>query len=357
MRFGPVIIDQVEYLYSLVVLAILLIYILRKKYFKEDQRLFKRKGKNIVIFLTRMTFFFALILAIVNPYIEYKENYTNISKIKVLFDDSDSMLLYDQTDLEDTLNKVTGVSIVTEKLNLGDYSSIGSGLLNNLAPDENILLVSDGQNNFGANLEDVALFAASINSRIYGIKLQENKDDSGIVIEGPSKVVSGVENVYNIIVNEIGSTGRKDVTIYVDDELKFNGKYDGKIEFKYSFTSGNHIIKAVLETGEDDLFKENNEYYKTVYVYNKPKILFYTDRSSPLEKLYSPFYSVDQIDDLDVDLDEYYAVILNNVNARDLSDEDIEKLENYVVDGNGLFVVGGKNSYDWGDYNKSLLTS
>ncbi len=357
LHYGNFVIDQLEYFYALIPLVILLLYLLRKRYVKEDQRLFKSKGKKTIIFFLRLLFFAMLILVIANPHYEFAENYANITKVKVIIDESYSTKLYDLDEIEATLNAINkkGISLDLEKADLQDYSSIGNVILNNLAPEENILLVSDGQNNFGSSLEDVALFASSINSKIFSIKLNVDNDDAGIYVEGPSKVVSGVENTYTIVVNEVGSVGKKVVRLYVDDKVVYDGRYFKEIEIKRFFQTGTHIIKAELEVGEKDYFKENNVYYKTITVYPKPKILFVSEVSSPLHQLYFPLYDVDLVDNLDTGLDKYYAVILNNIDANQLSDDDVDKLEEYVSDGNGLLVIGGKNSYDYGNYNKSLL--
>ncbi len=357
LHYGNFVIDQLEYLYALIPLVILLIYLLRKKYVKEDQRLFKSKGKKTVIFIVRLLFFFMLVLVIANPHYEFTDSYSNITKIKVIIDESYSTKLYDLDEVETTLEEVNekGISIDLEKIDLQDYSTIGNVILNNLAPEENLLLISDGQNNFGSSLEDVALFASSINSKIFGLNLNVDNDDAGVYIEGPSKVVSGVKNIYTIKVNEIGSVGKKVVRLLVDDKVAYDGRYFKEIEVKRFFQTGTHIIKAELEVGEKDYFKENNVYYKTITVYPKPRILFISDSNSPLHQLYSPFYDIDLVDDLDNDLEDYYAVILNNIDSISFDDEDIDKLEEYVGDGNGLFVVGGKNSYDYGNYNQSLL--
>ena len=360
IRYGNVVIGNIDYFYFLIPIAILLFMLLRRRYINEDQRLFNKPGKKRFLFFFRLFFFAALLLALTNPYIEYKQVQGNITRIKALMDDSFSTRLYDTGAVENNLNKISerGISVVIERLQMDDYSSIGNAILNNLAPEENILLVSDGQNNFGPALEDVSLFASSIKSRIFGIELEVKDDDASIMIDGPSKVVSGVENQFNINVNEIGSVGKRNVKVYIDDAVTFDGKYDKTIEIKKSFLAGTHIIRAVLETdAEKDTFPENNIYYKTINVYKKPTVLFLSRKTSPLAELYSPLYSLDIKKELPENIDNYYAVILDDINAAELDDKSIELLDNFVSDGNGLFVIGGKNSYDWGDYNTSLIAN
>ncbi len=350
-RYNSFVILQPELLYLLIPLAMIIIFILRKKFVKDKLRLFKVHGK-FFIFLSKIIFFSLLLIALSTPYLEYEDTKGNITKIKVLVDRSRSMDLYD---IEESMQPLyeSGMPLDIIDLELEEYSSLGQSILNNIAPDENILLVTDGQNNFGTDLEDVALFASTINSKLYGLRLEEEQEDASILIEGPNKVVSEVENTFIIKVNEVGRV-RKRVKIYIDDKLEIEQQYEEPIELNKAFTSGSHVIKAVLEN--EDYFPQNNIFYKVVNVHKKPKILFVSESNSPLYELYYDFYDVDLTDDVE-DLDKYHAVVLNNIPAEDINDDEIEELEDYLNDENGLFVIGGKDSYDWGGYNKSLVSN
>jgi len=350
MRIGNLIIDTFEYFYLLIPLVVILIYLFRKQYLKEAQRIYSIKLKKFFIFLLRIVFFTLLILSISGPHYESAEKFGNVTKIKVLIDKSQSMDLLNTEDVYETLDKIDITKEVRE-LDMGDYTSLGNSILNNLAPNENILVISDGQNNFGSVLEDVALFSSTINSRLFSIDLRKAHDDAAISITGPNKVVSGVENTYEINLDKVGNPEGQ-IKVYVDDFLRF--EKTGEFEFKETFTSGTHIIKA--EFIGDDYFSENNVYYKTIYVYKKPKVLFVSRKNSPLLDLYRGFYDVDVSQEIS-ELDGYYAVVLNNIDSRYLTEDNIDALDKFVEDGNGLFVIGGKNSFDYGDYNKSLITN
>ncbi len=347
------VIHQLELLYGLIPLAIILFILLRKKYIKDDLRLVKSKGRKRFIFFSKLIFFMFLLLALSSPYLEYTETASNITKIKVLIDNSDSMQLYDLNDAENKLSTVN-LPLEIQKLDLGDYTTLGNSILNHLSPEENILLVTDGQNNFGTDLDDVALFASTINSKIYALELDQDNDDANIVIEGPGKVVADVENTFTVIVNEVGQIGKKKVKVYIDDFLIFDDKYEKEIELKRSFNTET-VIKAELET--NDHFEQNNIFYKTVSVHKQPKVLFVSRKNSELFNLYKDFYAMDFSDDLDKDLDKYHAVILNDVNSKYLSDDDVDKLDTFLNEENGLFVIGGKDSYDWGEYNTSMIAN
>jgi hypothetical protein len=361
LRLANFVIENPAYLYFTIPFSIIVLFLLRKKFVKEEQRLFKVKGRRRFVFFLKIAFFMLLMIALSTPYLEYKESYSNTTKIKAIIDNSYSDKLYDIKAVEDTLNTINnkGISLSVEKLDLEDTSSIGSSILNNLAPAENILLVSDGQNNFGPSLESVALFSSSIKSKIFAVNLKNSKDDAGIIIDGPSKVIADVENMFTIRVNEIGNVGKKTVKVWLDDTIILENQYTAPVEIKKSFVSGVHIMKAEISSDERDIFRENNVFYKVISVYSKPKILLVSKADSPISKLYNDFYSIDTQKKIDpqTDLDKYYAVILDDVPGSDLDEKITDKLEEFVSDGNGLFVIGGKESYDWGDYNTSQFMS
>ena len=341
-------------LYWLIPLLILMLYLLKKKFVKDELRLIKTKKRKRILFVLRFIILVSLMFALSSPYYEETQSLTNFSKINVLVDKSSSMDLFD-TELITQKLVESQVPIEISFLELGEFSSIGNSVLNHIQPNENILLISDGQNNFGTKFNDVGLFAASINSKIFGITPIQKNRDVNVVINGPGKVVSNVENEFIVNVNQVGSFNRLNIELYLDDELILETIYKEPIVIKQRFNQGEHLFKAVLN--KEDYFDQNNEFYKAVTVYDKPKILFVSKSNSPLKKLYQSFYSVTSDNDLDNDLDEYYAVVLNDMPAKDISEDNIEKLENYVLDGNGLFVIGGKNSYDWGEYNNSIISN
>lgn len=356
-RSGSFVISNPEYFYLIIPLIIILSLILRRRFIREDQRLVVRKGKKRTIFLMKLLFFMLVLAAMSGPYIEDKETQGNVTRLKVLIDGSKSMELYDTESVLSTIESVKkeGISVNVIKLDLQESSSIGNSILNNLAPGENILLVSDGQNNFGPSLEDVSLFASTIDSKLFGVNLGLEEEDARIIIEGPSKVVSGVENEFLVKVLEAGNIGKKAVKVSVDGEIIYDARYEKEISIKKIFRAGSHIIKAELDS--EDLFPENNIYYKTLMVYEKPSVLFVSKKISPLMDLYAPFYDVKVSETIPSSLDKYYAVLLNDINEQDLPDEVIADLEDFVSDGNGLYVIGGKESYDWGDYNISLISN
>ena len=63
------------------------------------------------------------------------------------------------------------------------------------------LLITDGNNNYGAQLGDVALYARRLNTSINVINVEAIEDDSSVIIYGPAKVTADVESTYTVVVD------------------------------------------------------------------------------------------------------------------------------------------------------------
>src|SRR3989338_10542504 len=142
-----------------------------------------------------------------------------------------------------------------------------------------------------------------------------------------------------------------------DDEIviaKSNDKSD-TFELNKKLTEGYHKITAeLLSVGSDDYFKQNNKFYKTVKVVPRPKVLFVTEKNSPLANDLGDIYDLTITSDIPDGLNEYMAAVLNDIPANKFL-QHLDKLSDYVSDGNGLLVVGGENSYDRGGYKGTLV--
>ncbi|MEM4397472.1 MAG: VWA domain-containing protein, partial [Candidatus Woesearchaeota archaeon] len=377
--------ENLNLIYFSLILVLILFFLLRKRFVNEKNLLIKKKGIKRTIFFFRSIFFILLILALTNPYIELNEKNETITKLKILVDNSESMKLFDLSFLNTTLNNLnSSINIDYRNLDLKDYSSIGNSILNNIEPDENILLVTDGQNNFGISLNDVALFSNNINTKFFALDLKNsiNENDYSVFIDGPDKVISNVENSFFVTINDLNKNkiDKQDeekinmplLRVYVDDNLIYEGY--NNYELKKSFSNGFHVIKAELifnknnnvnnnnnnlNAKSNDLFNENNYYYKVIEVYEKPKILLISnEKNQYIEKIFD-IYDVEIKQKLPLtysELDKYYAIIFNDIESEKITNNDVYNLQEYVLNGNGLFVLGGKNSYDWGNYNNSLIT-
>jgi len=322
---------------------------------KKEKKRFRR-----TILITRILIFILLVIVLAKPFGEVKTTTYGDPKLIILADNTTSMKIMDtgfMNILKQELEREVPVSIKT--LSSGMESDLADSILGYLEKDTNLLLITDGNVNKGTELGDVALLAANLNSTISAIELEEKEKEAGLYISGPESTVVGVNNTFSVnIINIGGQEARLKVT--VDDEVIINEvtKKDRYV-FEKEFKEGNHRIIAEVSAPQD-YFENNNIFYKSVSVVKKPKILLVSDSYAPIEKIIKNLYDVTELNHIPENVNDYYAVILYDKPA---NIRGVERLANYLIDkeggyyGNGLFVIGGFDSFDRGDYKNSLLES
>ncbi|MFC1754451.1 VWA domain-containing protein [Thermoproteota archaeon] len=317
-----------------------------------------RKIFKIAIFVSRMIILSIIIIALAEPYMETTRTTQGNLEITLLVDNSSSMELYDigfVPDLVEELQKKIPVNVHSVGYALD--SNIGEGILANLEENKNILLVSDGKPTRGTDMSDVAVLAGALNSSISAIDLEEKEQDAAVYITGPSKTIADVENIYTVHVESVGYK-TVPLVVAIDDVVVFDQLTDkSEILVKANYSEGYHKVIAKIKM--DDHFRSNNIFYKTTHVIPKPKILLVSSEisaRSTLNHFLQQVYDVEfsrMIPTTFEELDKYYAVLLYDIPAGEMWD--IEPLSEYVIQGNGLFVIGGFNSFDYGNYKGSLI--
>ncbi|MBU2560958.1 MAG: VWA domain-containing protein [Nanoarchaeota archaeon] len=365
--------NRPELLLLIIPAVILLALIIAKSFVAIDKRRLKEKNfiqsrrrYRILIFITRAIIFSLLFIALADPYGQVEKQIPGDLTITLLIDNSTSMQLFDTSfvpTLKAELEK--RLPVKTSYISAPLESNIGDGILNNLEKDKNILLISDGQATSGTNMMDVLLFAASLNSSISAINLHPTQEDIGVSVKGPSKTISEVENFYKVKISRVAPEEAEKqavrVLVGVDDEVIVDEiTTKDEYAFSWNFTDGYHrIVARVVPTApERDHFPDNNVYYKTTHVIPKPKVMLVTQAETALKVVMDELYDVTQASSLPKDkkdLDQYYAVILNDLPIEKL--RDISALSDFVIEGNGLLTVGGYNSFDNGGYKGSAFES
>ena len=336
-------------------IILVLYFILKKKFVnvKEEPDVIKQKKfLRKAIFILRALAIILLLIAVATPYHQTSKIIEGDAYIKLLVDNSTSMQLFESISAELAQNLEKKLTVEVKTICEGEHSAIGDAILNSLEPHDSILLVSDGNTNSGADLGDVALFAAKLNSTINAIDLNPVHDDAGIVIIGPSKSQEGVENKFSIIINTVGTVKKLPVKITFNNEVVYEQETDQQIiHFTRLLTPGYHRITAEIKA--NDYFPQNNVFHKTVKVVEKPKIFYYTENPSPMKTLLDQMYVVESGSTIPP-LNEYYAIAVNNINAETLTTT-TDVLNDFVADGNGMVVIGGDNAFDRGEYKNSLF--
>ena len=117
---------------------------------------------------------------------------------------------------------------------------------------------------------------------------------------------------------------------------------------------GIHTISVKVTPSTPDILNENNRFSKIVDVGDKPRVMIVTNRKTqpPLVQVLNRSYDYVIAPNANsyTDYSAYEMVFLDNLNASFFSEETVAALRQYVIDGNGLVVVGGDNSFERGAY-------
>lgn len=302
---------------------------------------------NKRLFFTRGIMLIFLVIALAGPYSPFNIFGGGVSKIAVLEDNSSSYDLFGENVGETAYNKLRGNGRVSFDY-FGDklVSNIGDALIGSLEDGKNVVLVSDGNVNEGEGLEKVREVAIIENLSVSLIKKEPKESDYSISIIGPSKVGPNTEATFNVVVMGTDDSDRN-LELLVDGKSVMGGK-TRNLEYNTKFSEGYHELVAKIL--DKDFFEENNIYYHSLKVVEKPDILLFGDEGTPLHKTLSMLYNVG-VGGL-YNLDKYHAVVIDDKDISEIGDK-VGILKKYVEDGNGLIVVGGKNSFDGGGYSNS----
>lgn len=344
-----------QFLWGIPITAAVLFILLRLDFVRlpGDKRYLERRRKlRLGLFVSRLLILSLLLLALAQPYQEVSFETAGEPRLTVLVDNSTSMALfgYDATPLVDSLRRQLPTRV--RYISSGDRSALGDGVVTNLHENEHILLISDGYSNSGLSLGDAALTASTLNSSLSALDLVPAHADVSVWIEGPHRVISGVENTFRIQARRFGVQSAH-ITVTLDGEPLFDQETDQElIEIKKTFEEGYHRLEA--RVAGSDLFPQNNEAFHTVKVIARPKVLLLTERETPLLTIFNELYETTISSNVPSNLSGFYAVVANDVPAATLSPA-VPSLKDYLTEGNGLVVVGGFNSFDRGKYKGSVF--
>ena len=359
----------VRYSYMLITIipAILFLFWFTRKIFIKFNNRFElenylklKKTDRWIVFALRSGAFAFLLLAIASPFILESKTVPGDPRLTILVDNSSSMALYNPGIAYSLYKKLEGsIPVSVRVIASGEHSSIGNGILNNIEGDDNILVITDGVNNEGKLLGDIMLFASNINSSVSTLKMDAVNNDVDVTIDGPPELIKDTEGDFVVRVLVVGKNIPYTIQVTEDDtQLIFEEKASESKEFKFSrkFGEGEYhkLTAKLLEVGNDDYFKNNNEFYKSVKIVPRPKVLYVSEKNSPLAKELGKIYELDIKDSLPVDISGYMAVIFDDIRGSKINPY-MDILSSYVSEGNGLIFVGGENSFERGGYKGTLL--
>ncbi|AUV81607.1 magnesium chelatase [Salinigranum rubrum] len=310
-----------------------------------------------LVFASRVLVAVLLVTAAAGPYTVVTRETTGDPRVTLLADRSDSMQVNQNvTDRLATNIEEQGVPVTVATIADGTQSPIGDGVAANLQENGSVVLVSDGQVTQGRSLGSAADLASSLNASVSTVDLETREPERYVTVSGPAKAAAGVESTFLVRVDgtELDENSQLTVTADGEEVLSREVNGSGSVDFSYTFQSvGSHRITATVSG--PDTFEQNNVYRKTVRVVQRPKILYVSRGSYPLRNYLSSLYDVEQAQTIPENLDEYYAVVIQDQAAQDIGN--VDTLQRFVIDGNGLVVVGGDNSFENGGYEGSSIAS
>jgi Mg-chelatase subunit ChlD len=346
----PIAFEDLEYLLGVIpviILGLVLIY----------------KGARRSLILSRMIIVSLLVITLAGPYNPVTVTETDETPtITVLSDETESMDIFKSGTAEEIFDKLQDATPARMEKMGGLRSDIGDEILASSTGDDHIIVVSDGNNNFGSDLAETIDFVSDTGTVVYAVTQTPGKNDLSVEITGARTAVLGNKNTWGVEVRQADSNTTYRLSIDVDgspvsSQIVVQTTPIKIVGFSSTFQSlGPHLITARIFSG-DDMRAENNVFNRTVYVVPKPRILMVSpDVDSPLYQSLRSLYETSTVSSLDeANLTIYKAVVLDNINDGRISDSSIGKLREYTAGGGGLLVVGGDNSYDYGEYLGSSI--
>ena len=359
----------VRYSYILVAIVpvlLLIFWLTRKTFVKFGNRIeleaylkSKKTDRKIVLALRSLAFAF-LMIALASPFVLESKSVPGNPRLTILVDNSSSMLLYNPGIAYELYKKLEGsIPVNIRTIASGEQSSIGNGILNNIEGDDNIMVISDGVNNEGKLLGDIMLFASGINSSVSTLKMEAVKNDVGVTVDGPAELIKDTEGDFVVRVAVVGKNLPYTIQVTMDEStliLEEQASTSKEFVFSRKFPEGEYhkLTAKLLGIGNEDYFQNNNVFYKSIKIVPRPKVLYVSEKSSPLAQELNKIYELEVKNSLPSDLSGYMAVIFNDIAASKITPS-MDKLTDYVSDGNGLLFVGGESSFDRGGYKGTLL--
>jgi Mg-chelatase subunit ChlD len=242
------------------------------------------------------------------------------------------------------------------------------------ASQKRVVLMTDGNENAG-NVLDEAEVAESSGVEIYTVPLSTVMGGAEEVLVdaliGPGSVELGRTFELRAIVTSTVD-GKAKLKLFRDrdyldeEEVRLSAARKNVFTFSQKLDSeGTYVYELLIEPSADTL-RENNVGRALVIASGRPKILYLATDDVHADYLHRVLtqegMEVESINDpsqMPTSLSEmqnYSAIIFNDVPADSLSLSQMETLETYVHDlGGGFAMIGGENSFGSGGYYKTPI--
>jgi uncharacterized membrane protein len=309
---------------------------------------------------------FLLILALASP-ITTVTRTINEEKpsLVVVQDQTASMNLFTKGTGTELYNALTANTPTTLVQLSGDKTALGDAITQYASSGNQIVLVTDGNNNSGKSLVDALEFAKGTHTPVYLVQPELKGNDLSVEVLGDKTVTVDNQNEFGILVRQ---ASEQNVSYFL--EVRIDGKLTQSSDFtqntrnntipiNQAFTTlGAHNISVKITPSGEDLNKINNEFQKSIYVVPKSKLTLVTNEAdSPLAQNLKSLYNVSVFNTYPgtTALNSSKVLVLDNQLINMLSEAQVKEIKKYVSDGGGLVVVGGDRAYNYGNYLNSSL--
>ena len=310
------------------------------------------------LFAARLLVVALLVVSAAGPYTVQPRQTAGDPSVTLLVDRSDSTAV--TPDVADRLSEAIeaeGVAVRRVPIGANDSSPVGGAVAANLEENGSLVLLSDGRVTEGQSLGAATDLARSVNATVSVVSPDPDTAERYVTVSGPEKASLGVENRFVARVDGVGGNRSATLTVRVDGEQVAERTFEtapATVEFNRTFeTNGTHTVTAEIDTV--DRFTENDVFRKTVRVVERPEILYVSQGSYPFRDYLGELYDVETAASVPEDLSPYDAVVVQDTPADAVGN--VDRLQEFVIDGGGLFVAGGPNAFESGGYRGSSLAS
>ncbi len=318
-----------------------------------------RRGLPRLLMVSRVAILSLLIIALASPYTLGITTITDQAPmVTIVSDQTLSMDLFNKDTAQTLYDSIKSSTPTTFKQFSGIKSPIGDEVIQDATGNNNIVLVSDLNNNYGKDLAQAITFVNSTGTRVFAVRQTPVHNDASVEIQSPKNLIIGNPNTFNIVVRQAGNETSYKLDVSIDGTSVLSQTFTQTDRTQvipvppYTFnTLGTHKVTATITPSSEDYNPLNNVFYRAVFVVPKPSVLIVTDdTTSPLYTVTSSLYNLTTSGNVPDDLSQYRAVIIDNKDAGQLN---ADSLRSYVGGGGGLAVIGGDTSFDRGTYNNS----
>ncbi len=270
---------------------------------------------------------------------------------------------------------ITGISSAPSR----EYTNLESAIKVSMdlfpkSSQKRIALMTDGNENIGDVLRQ-AVVVKSINAQIYTVPLPTRGAGAAEVamdaLIGPGSVALGrTFELKAVVKSTVDTTATlrlfRDREYLSKEEIEVSANKRQLFTFRQTLESeGTHVYEVLIEPSADTI-RENNRAKALVMTTGKPKILYMTrdvvhpdylhqalvQKGMEVVLLAEPSGMPTSLSELQ----NYSAVVFNDISAYSLSKAQMRMIESYVHDlGGGFVMVGGENSFGSGGYQKTPI--